>query len=70
MSILVGVANDVNGELVATAGAPLRLAVVKAVKVGLLLSIPVLVYLLLPRVYLLLWYRSRRDWMVEGARES
>jgi len=29
-----------------------------------LLSTPALVYLLLPRIYLLLWYRSRRRWSV------
>lgn len=30
-----------------------------------LASLPVLTYLLLPRLYLKIWYRSRRRWVVE-----
>lgn len=36
----------------------------KALVVAALASIPVLVYTLLPRAYLYLWYRSRRKWLV------
>ena len=32
---------------------------------GLVLSTPILVYILLPRVYLHLWFRFRRKWLVE-----
>lgn len=69
LSALQGLSAEVDEALAATEGAPLRLAVVKAVKVGILLSIPLLVYLLLPRVYLHLWYLSRREWVVEEAWE-
>lgn len=30
-----------------------------------LMSIPILIYLFLPRVYLYLWYKSRRRWVVK-----
>ncbi|MEM4003788.1 MAG: hypothetical protein QW836_09385 [Ignisphaera sp.] len=30
-----------------------------------LISIPILVYILLPRVYLYIWYKSRRKWVVK-----
>lgn len=32
--------------------------------VALLASIPILLYFLLPRLYLYLWYRARRKWVV------
>jgi hypothetical protein len=38
--------------------------VFKAIIVVLLATIPVLVYTLLPRFYLYLWYRSRKKWIV------
>ena len=34
-------------------------------RIALLLSIPVAMYFLLPRVYLRLWYRYRKRWLVE-----
>lgn len=33
------------------------------------LSTPLLVYLLLPRIYLILWYRSRRRWLVRRVKK-
>jgi outer membrane PBP1 activator LpoA protein len=36
----------------------------KAVTVTALASIPILVYFLLPRAYLYLWFKSRRKWLV------
>ena len=36
--------------------------------VGGLLAVPVLFYLLFPRVYVGLWYRARRRWLVEDRR--
>jgi hypothetical protein len=36
----------------------------KAITVTALASIPVLVYFLLPRAYLYLWFKSRRKWLV------
>ena len=41
-----------------------RLLLLKAATVTLLASIPIAVYLLLPRVYLYLWFRVRRRWVV------
>jgi hypothetical protein len=38
--------------------------VFKAIIVVLLATIPVLVYILLPRFYLYLWYKSRKKWIV------
>jgi len=38
--------------------------VLKAITVGVLATIPVLVYVLLPRLYLYLWYKSRKKWIV------
>ncbi|MEM0352355.1 MAG: hypothetical protein QW459_05190 [Sulfolobales archaeon] len=35
---------------------------------ALLLSIPLLVYLLLPRLYIYLWYETRRNWVVTSER--
>ncbi len=32
---------------------------------GLVLSTPILVYILLPRIYLYLWFRFRRKWIVK-----
>lgn len=37
---------------------------IKFVLVGFIASIPVAVYLILPRVYLHLWYSVRRKWIV------
>ncbi len=37
--------------------------------VAFLLSIPVLVYFLLPRLYLYIWYRTHRKWIVEGSKK-
>ena len=41
-----------------------RLLLLKATTVALLASIPIAVYLLLPRAYLYLWFRVRRKWVV------
>jgi len=35
---------------------------------GLLLSVPLIVYALLPRIYLHIWFRLRRSWLVEGTK--
>lgn len=37
----------------------------KGVAVAALASIPILTYFLLPRLYLYLWYKSRRGWLVK-----
>ena len=37
---------------------------IKGVTVAVLAAIPVLVYTLLPRVYLYLWFKSRKKWLV------
>lgn len=63
------VSAEVDEALASTRGAPLRLAAERAAEVAALLSLPVLVYLLLPRAYLYLWYLSRREWLVEEARK-
>ncbi|MEM1526668.1 MAG: hypothetical protein QXH10_08920 [Ignisphaera sp.] len=39
--------------------------IVKGFSVGGLISIPILIYLFLPRVYLYIWYKSRRRWVVK-----
>ena len=54
---LKSIANDV----------AIRILITKIATVAALASIPLLVYLLLPRAYLYLWYLSRRRWVVEGA---
>uniref|UniRef100_A0A7C4FE87 Uncharacterized protein n=1 Tax=Ignisphaera aggregans TaxID=334771 RepID=A0A7C4FE87_9CREN len=41
-----------------------RLLLLKVATVALLASIPIAVYLLLPRAYLYLWFRVRRKWVV------
>ncbi len=46
----------------------LRKRIALGIEVGALASIPLLVYFVLPRIYLLLWYRARRKWLVERAR--
>ncbi len=43
----------------------LRARLEKYLTVAVLASIPVATYLLLPRLYLRLWYRSRKRWVVE-----
>jgi len=40
------------------------LLLLKACIVALLASIPIAVYLLLPRIYLYLWFRAKRKWVV------
>jgi len=37
---------------------------IKGVTVASLVAIPVLVYTLLPRVYLYLWFKSKKKWLV------
>ncbi len=37
---------------------------------ALILSLPLLVYLFLPRLYLMLWFRSRRRWVVRVVRRA
>ena len=37
----------------------------KYTTVSFLLALPLITYYALPRLYLLLWYRSRRKWLVE-----
>jgi ArsR family metal-binding transcriptional regulator len=39
---------------------------VKAVTVAVLAVIPIAVYLLLPRIYLYVWFKTRRKWIVRG----
>ena len=46
----------------------MRRTIYKAVTVAALASIPVIVYFLLPRAYLYLWYLPRRKWIVEGVK--
>ncbi|MEM4831531.1 MAG: hypothetical protein QW780_05975 [Sulfolobales archaeon] len=43
-------------------------SLVKYGTAAILLSIPLLVYLLLPRLYIYLWYETRRNWVVVGER--
>jgi hypothetical protein len=38
----------------------------KAITVAFLVSIPVAVYYFLPRVYLYIWFKLRRRWLVRG----
>ncbi len=52
-----------------TEGAETMLAIKKYAEAALLLLVPVVVYIALPRVYLLLWYRARRDWVVEAGKD-
>ncbi|MEM0004419.1 MAG: hypothetical protein QXE10_01365 [Desulfurococcaceae archaeon] len=37
----------------------------KALLVALLASMPLLVYILLPRLYLYLWFKTRRKWVIK-----
>ena len=46
------------------AGHYLRVRLYRFLTVGILLSIPVLFYLLFPRIYLYLWFRWRRRWII------
>ncbi len=39
---------------------------VKAVTVAVLAAIPIAIYLLLPRIYLYVWFKTRRKWIVRG----
>lgn len=39
---------------------------VKAVTVAVLAVIPITIYLLLPRIYLYVWFKTRRKWIVRG----
>jgi hypothetical protein len=39
---------------------------VKAVTVAVLAVIPIAIYLLLPRIYLYVWFKTRRKWIVKG----
>jgi len=39
---------------------------VKAVTVAVLAVIPIAIYLLLPRIYLYVWFKTRRKWIVRG----
>ena len=47
----------------------LEKALIKYASVAAALSIPLVVYFALPRLYLYLWYYTRRKWIVEGGRE-
>jgi hypothetical protein len=38
----------------------------KAITIAFLVSIPVAVYYFLPRVYLYIWFKLRRRWLVRG----
>lgn len=38
---------------------------VKGLMITFLASIPILIYILLPRIYIYLWYRARRKWVVK-----
>jgi hypothetical protein len=38
----------------------------KAITIAFLVSIPVAVYYFLPRVYLYIWFKLRRKWLVRG----
>lgn len=38
---------------------------VKGFSIVGLISVPILIYLLLPRIYLYMWYKSRRRWVVK-----
>jgi len=40
------------------------LTTVKYVVISIVLSIPIAIYYLLPRIYVLLWYKYRRRWIV------
>ncbi|AFH42523.1 hypothetical protein IOK49_03455 [Fervidicoccus fontis] len=42
-----------------------KIIALKIIEIILLLSIPVLTYVFLPRIYLSIWYRSRRKWLVK-----
>ncbi|MEM2007536.1 MAG: hypothetical protein QW154_07890 [Sulfolobales archaeon] len=46
----------------------LTMNLVKYGTAAVLLSIPLLVYLLLPRLYIYLWYETRRNWVVASER--
>lgn len=62
--ILINVAVKV-GSLLSEAERVYTLKLIETVvKVVSLSLVPVLVYLFLPRVYLSLWYRSRKSWYV------
>lgn len=39
--------------------------VIKYLEITAIASIPLLVYLFLPRIYLYLWYRSHRKWIIK-----
>jgi hypothetical protein len=39
---------------------------VKAVTVAVLAVIPIAIYILLPRIYLYVWFKTRRKWIVRG----
>jgi len=61
----VNEAISVLSELEATAGEVYRLVVLsKGLTIAGVASIPILVYQLLPRVYLHLWFKTRRRWLV------
>ena len=46
-------------------GILLRARLEKYLAVAVLASLPVITYLLFPRLYIQVWYRSRRRWVVE-----
>lgn len=41
--------------------------VLKYTRIALILLIPLLFYLLFPRIYIYLWFRFRRGWIVHGS---
>ncbi len=47
----------------------LRKTIILYSELALILSIPILVYLLLPRIYLHLWYKYRREWVIKGVKK-
>lgn len=61
--------NDVSERLVTLKNEAPRILMMnsleKYVSVAAILSIPLLTYFLLPRVYLELWFKARRKWVVE-----
>ena len=40
--------------------------VIKYATAGILLAIPILSYYLIPRIYVFLWYRARKQWVIKS----
>ena len=69
-AIVDNLSNEIPGLLRLSEKVHMHILIKRYTAVGLLLVTPVLVYLLLPRAYLYLWYASRRNWIVEGERSD